>query len=53
MRVDDATVNVVEAVDPKVMVDVAVKPVPVIVTSVPPAVGPTEGLTAVTVGTGS
>ena len=36
---------------PKVTVDVLVKPVPLIVTSVPPASGPSAGSSFVTVGT--
>jgi hypothetical protein len=40
-------------VDPNATVVPAVKPVPVIVTDVPPARGPAEGLTPVTVGTAS
>src|SRR6478735_564937 len=44
------TVNVVAAVAPKSTAVAPVKPVPVIVTLVPPAVGPEFGLTLVTVG---
>src|SRR6478735_5284050 len=44
------TVNVVAAVAPKSTAVAPVKPVPVIVTEVPPAVGPEFGLTLVTVG---
>ena len=40
----------VAAVDPKVTAVAPVKPVPVTVTLVPPAVGPEPGANAVTVG---
>ena len=46
------TVNAVAAVAPKLTAVAPVKPVPVIVTEVPPAVGPLVGLTLVTVGAG-
>jgi hypothetical protein len=45
------TVNVA-ALAPKDTVVAPVKPVPLIVTGVPPAAGPEEGLTPVTVGAG-
>ena len=41
------TVNVAAAVAPKLTAVAPVKPVPVIVTDVPPAVGPFVGLTLV------
>ena len=44
------TVNDAAAVAPKLTAVAPVKPVPVIVTEVPPAVGPLVGLTLVTVG---
>jgi hypothetical protein len=44
------TTTLVAAVPPKVTVAPAAKFVPVIVTPVPPAVGPLLGLTLVTVG---
>src|SRR4030081_2648941 len=44
------TVNVIAAVAPKLTAVAPVKPVPVIVTDVPPAAGPFVGLTFVTVG---
>ena len=46
------TVNVVAAVVPNFTAVAPVKLVPVMVTVVPPAVGPELGLTAVTVGSG-
>jgi hypothetical protein len=46
------TVNVVAAVPPKVTEVAPVKPVPVIVTTVPPAVGPMFGVKLVNVGAG-
>jgi hypothetical protein len=45
------TVNEVAAVDPKLTAVAPVNPVPVIVTTVPPASGPALGRTAVTAGT--
>ena len=49
--VSDVTVTSVAGAVPKAtVVDPTMKPVPVIVTAVPPATGPTSGLTAVTVG---
>jgi hypothetical protein len=53
IEVDETTVNDVAAVEPKWTAMASVKPVPVIVTGVPPASGPAPGLTPVTVGTGS
>ena len=44
------TVNEVAAVEPKFTVETLVKPVPVMVTVVPPADGPALGLTEVSVG---
>jgi hypothetical protein len=44
------TVNDAAAVEPKLTADAPVNPVPVIVTDVPPAVGPAFGETLVTVG---
>jgi hypothetical protein len=50
--VSELTVTLVAAVAPN-LTDVApVKPVPVIVTTVPPAAGPEVGLMPVTLGTG-
>lgn len=49
--VDEVTVTAVAEAVPNLTVVAAVKPVPVIVTAVPPAVGPALGLTPVTVGT--
>ena len=46
------TVNDAAGVAPNFTADAPVKSVPVIVTAVPPALGPDAGLTAVTVGTG-
>ena len=48
--VGDVTVTLVAAVVPKETVAVLVNPVPVIVTVVPPATGPVDGVIAVTVG---
>ena len=45
------TAYVVAAMPPKFTADAPVKFVPVIVTDVPPAVGPEDGLTALTMGT--
>ena len=45
------TVTEVAGVVPKATVEPAVKPVPVTVTTVPPASGPALGVMAVTVGT--
>jgi hypothetical protein len=50
--VAEATVNDVAAVVPKVTAVAPVKLVPVIVTEVPPASGPTAGVTLETAGTG-
>ena len=50
MVVSLTTVTSVAAVVPKSTAVAPVKPVPVIVTEVPPAVGPLFGLTPVTVG---
>jgi hypothetical protein len=50
--VAELTVNELALVAPNVTADAAVKPVPVMVTLVPPPVGPAFGLTAVTVGGG-
>ncbi len=47
------TEKVAAGVAPKFTADALVRPVPVMVTGVPPVLGPEEGLTAVTVGTGS
>lgn len=44
------TVNELAAVPPKFTADAPLRLVPVTVTDVPPAVGPLEGLTDVTVG---
>jgi hypothetical protein len=44
------TVNAAAAVDPKLTAVARAKPVPVIVTAVPPAVEPMAGVIAVTVG---
>ena len=46
------TVTLVAAVDPKSTAVVPVNPVPVIVTLVPPPVGPAAGATCATVGAG-
>jgi hypothetical protein len=51
--VAELTVVVVAETSPKSTVAPETKPVPVIVTEVPPVVGPALGLTAVTAGTGS
>ncbi|MGA8724369.1 MAG: hypothetical protein WB565_04965, partial [Acidimicrobiales bacterium] len=51
--VSETTVKVEAAVVPKVTAVAAVKPVPVMVTEVPPAVGPEVGATELTVGTGA
>jgi hypothetical protein len=48
--VDEFTTTPVPADPPKLTVEDTVKFVPVIVTDVPPAVGPEVGATAVTVG---
>ena len=50
MLVGLLTVKLVAAVVPNITAVAFVKPVPVIVTLVPPAVGPAEGATWVTVG---
>src|ERR1700676_4126950 len=52
MEVAELTTRPVPAVVPNFTVVAPVKPVPVTVTLVPPAVGPVFGLTPVTVGTG-
>jgi len=44
------TLNEVALVEPNLTAETDVKPVPVMVTVVPPAVGPALGLMAVTVG---
>ena len=51
--VAELTVTLEAAVEPKLTVLPDTKPVPVIVTDVPPAVGPLVGLTTVTVGGGT
>ncbi len=48
--VSESTVKVAAGVEPKSTAVAPVKSVPVMVTVVPPAVGPAVGLTAVTVG---
>ena len=48
--VADTTVKLVAATPPKVTLVAPVKPVPVMVTVVPPAFGPEVGLTPVTAG---
>jgi hypothetical protein len=53
IEVPDLTVNAVAAFDPNLTAVAFVKPVPVIVTEVPPASGPAFGLMLVTVGIGS
>jgi hypothetical protein len=50
IEVSELTVMAVAAVVPNMTAVAPVKPVPVIMTGVPPAVGPTPGLRAVTVG---
>jgi len=50
IEVAEFTVTPVAAVDPNLTVFPEANPVPVMVTDVPPAVGPLVGLTAVTVG---
>jgi hypothetical protein len=50
IELSELGVNEVAAVDPKSTAVTLVKPVPVIVTEVPPATGPTEGLTPVIAG---
>ena len=52
MDVSDTTVNVVAATDPNLTADAPEKFEPVIVTDVPPAIGPTAGLTPATTGAG-
>ncbi len=52
-EVGETTEYVVAPVAPKSTALAALKPVPVMVTEVPPATGPAIGLTAVTVGLGS
>ena len=53
ISVAETTVTPVAGVAPKATVDVGVKPVPLIVTLVPPARGPSLTLSEVTVGTAS
>ena len=53
MLVAELTVKFVAAVPPKETAVAPVKPVPVSVTAVPPAVGPVVGLRPVTAGTGA
>ena len=53
IEVAELTVKAVAAVVPKLTAVAPVKSVPVMVTEVPPAVGPTVGLTPVTVGAGA
>jgi hypothetical protein len=48
----DSTVYELAGVEPNVTAVVPPKPVPVIVTTVPPATGPVDGLTPETVGIG-
>ena len=50
IEVAELTVTLEAAVEPNLTVLPAANPVPVIVTEVPPAVGPNVGLTAATVG---
>ena len=50
MEVEEWTVYVATEVVPNLTVDVAVNPVPVMATEPPPARGPAEGLTPLTVG---
>ena len=50
IEVEELTVMAVPALAPNETVELAVKPVPVMVTTVPPASGPVSGLMAVTVG---
>ena len=50
MEVEELTVTLLAAVEPNLTVDVAVNPVPVMATELPPARGPAEGLTPLTVG---
>ena len=52
-EVDDTNTTLVPGADPKLTALTPVKLVPVMVTDVPPAVGPDTGLTAVTVGPAS
>ena len=47
---EELTVTLFAAVEPNLTVDVAVNPVPVMATEPPPARGPAEGLTPLTVG---
>jgi hypothetical protein len=49
-EVAELTLNEVAATEPNLTAVAPVKPVPVTVTEVPPAVGPEDGLTEVTVG---
>ncbi len=51
--VGETTVRFVAASPPKVTAVAPMKPVPVMVTEVPPAMVPEAGLTAVTAGTGA
>ena len=50
IELDDTTATLVAGAPPMVTPVAPVKPVPVRVTAVPPAVEPLEGVTAVTVG---
>ncbi len=50
IEVAELTVTLDAAVDPNLTVSPEANPLPVIVTEVPPAVGPADGLTAATVG---
>ena len=50
IEVEEWTVYVATEVVPNFTVDVAVNPVPVMATEPPPARGPAEGLTPLTVG---
>ena len=50
IEVDEVTLTAVAGLAPKVTVEPVVKPVPVMVTTVLPAAGPVDGLTALTVG---
>jgi len=53
MELGEVTDTPVPATVPNLTVEPEVNPVPVMVTTVPPATGPAVGLTAVTVGTAS
>ena len=52
IEVDETTVTLVAATVPKSTVAPGIKLVPVMVTEVPPVVGPEVGLTVVTIGAG-